>query len=111
MPGEDFAEFRARQRRERQERQAARSAAFDAAQAAASGGTQAEIRERYEAELRARGLPVPPDDLLDVYADAIASDQRRMPMSFPALILTGIAKELAGLRTLFRNVHAPHEDH
>ena len=106
----DFAGVRERARRERQEQRAARDEAFDAARAAAGGKTRAEIRDIYMAQLRARGLPVPPDEVLDACADAITGGRRRMPVSFPGLILTGIGKELGELGKLFRNVGVFHKD-
>jgi hypothetical protein len=101
----DFAEFRERSRRERQDRRAARGEAFDAARAAAAGGRAREqVREVYEAELRARGLPVPPDQVLDAYADAIAGDRRGTLVRFTGLVLTWVGKDLRELRNAFRNV-------
>ena len=106
----NFAGFRERARRERQEQRAARDEAFDAARAAAGGKTRAEIRDIYAAQLGARGLPVPPDEVLDAWADAISGGRRRMPASFPGLILTGIGNELGELGKLFRNVRVFHKD-
>jgi hypothetical protein len=68
------------------------------------------MRDIYTAQLRARGLPVPPDEVLDAWADAIAGGRRRMPASFPGLILTGIEKELGELGKPFKNVHVFHKD-
>jgi hypothetical protein len=56
------------------ERSRARKEAFDAARASAPGKSREEIRQLFEAELRARGLKIPPDDMLDAEVDAIAGD-------------------------------------
>jgi hypothetical protein len=66
----EFREFMAQS----EQRSHARKEAFDAAQANAAGKSREQIRELYEAELRARGLKIPPEALLDAQVDAITGD-------------------------------------
>lgn len=74
LPG--FDEFRETFEREARQRSEARNDALLAARAAAPGKTRDEIRELFAAELRARGLKVPPDRLLEVAADMISGQPR-----------------------------------
>ena len=101
----DFAEFerqqqerRDRHQRERQERRTALREAFDAARGAGAGKSREQIREIYVAELRARGVPMPSDLLLDAYADAIARNRPKMTVRFAVRVLTEMGKEFAELR-------------
>jgi hypothetical protein len=110
QPAGDFAQFRARLRRERQQQRAARGEAFEAARAASAGKTRAEIRALYAAELRTRGLPIPPSELLDTYAAAIAGDPSLTPMSLAGRALTETAKELDKLRLILKNIRVVHDD-
>lgn len=61
--GEQWEEARRRSR--------ARTEAFESARVRAAGRDREEIREIYVAELRARGLKVPADPVLDAVADRI----------------------------------------
>jgi hypothetical protein len=110
QPAGDFTQLRARLRRERRQQRAARGEAFDAARGAAAGKTRAEIRAHYEAELRTRGLPVPPSEVLDTYAAAIAGDPSLTPMSLAGRTLTETAKELDKLRIILKNIRIVHDD-
>jgi hypothetical protein len=110
QPAGDFAQFRARRRRERQQQRAARSEAFDAARDAAAGKNRTEVRALYEAELRARGVPIPPREVLDTYAAAIAGDPSLTPMSLAGRALTETARELDKLRLILRSIRVVHDD-
>jgi hypothetical protein len=55
-------------------RSRARKEAFEAARARAAGKSRDEIREIYVAELTARCLAAPPDDLLDAVVDHITGN-------------------------------------
>jgi hypothetical protein len=68
----DFREKKAEVQRESR----LRREAFDAVRARAAGRSRAEIRDLYEDELRARGVRIPADEVLDAKADAIAGDYR-----------------------------------
>jgi hypothetical protein len=68
----DFHEYLAQSR----QRSQARREAFDAAKAKAAGKNREQIRDLYTAELRARGLKIPPDEILDAEVDAISGDYR-----------------------------------
>jgi hypothetical protein len=70
----DFKEYLAQSRRRFQ----ARREAFDAAKAQAAGKNRQEIRDLYEAELRARVLEIPPEEILDAEVDAITGDYRHV---------------------------------
>jgi hypothetical protein len=52
----------------------ARHDAFQAVRANAAGKSRAEIRDLYVFELQSRGLPIPPEDVLDTRVDAILGD-------------------------------------
>jgi hypothetical protein len=77
----------------------ARREAFDAAKAQAAGKTREQIRDLYMAELRARGLDMPPDQTLDAEVDAIAGYYR------PAMRLMGQA--LRDLPKIVRGMFRP----
>lgn len=59
---------------EAQRRSRARAEAFESARARAVGRDRDQIREIYVAELRARGLKVPADPVLDAVVDRINGD-------------------------------------
>lgn len=75
----DFDELR----EEAQRRSRARREAFEATRARSAGKSREEIREIYAAELRARGLKVPPEPVLDAVADRISGNP------LPAIRLAG----------------------
>jgi hypothetical protein len=75
----DFDELREEARR----RSRARREAFEATRARSAGKSQEEIREMYVAELRARGLKVPGDPVLEAVADRITGNP------LPAILLAG----------------------
>jgi len=84
----DFAEFerqwqerQASHARESQQRRAARHEAFDATRAASTGKNRAEIRQTYLAELRARGLTIPSDLVLDATADAVSRNRDKFSVT------------------------------
>ena len=66
----DFGEHEARQRRNWLERREA----LDVVRAGAAGMSREQIRDLYVTELRARGLEVPPDAVLNAQAALIAGD-------------------------------------
>lgn len=75
----DFGEMREEARR----RSRARSEAFEATRARAAGRDREEIRAMYVAELRARGLKIPADPVLDAVVDRITGNP------LPAVRLAG----------------------
>jgi hypothetical protein len=85
-----FDEFQEKYQRESQGRREAKKAAFEAARAAASGKTRAEVQEIYLAELRARGLDVPSAPILEADVDWL--------MGHP---LRGLAKIIRAIRNPF----------
>jgi len=66
----EFSEFVARARRDSQ----ARKEAMDAVRVRAAGLSREQIKDLYQAELRARGLEVSPDVILDAHVSVIAGD-------------------------------------
>ena len=81
-------------------RRRARKDAFESARARAAGQGRDEIREIYVAELRARGLAVPEEDVLDAIVSNIAGNP------FPAVriaadSLVQLGKELRALSRPF----------
>lgn len=74
----------------------ARHEAFEAVRAQAAGQTQQEVRDLYIAELRARGLPIPPDVFLDAEAAAFTGNY------LPGLTLLG--RSLKDLASIFRHL-------
>jgi len=68
--------------------------------AVAAGKSREQIRDLYEAELRSRGLTVPPDRLLGAYADALAGNppSARAPGGDPGGGYGGGRGERAGVR-------------
>jgi len=84
-----------------QNRSRARREAFEVTRARSAGKSREEIREMYVAELRARGLKVPGDPVLDAVADRITGNP------LPAIRLAGeglarIGKAFYRLSRLFR---------
>lgn len=73
--GVELPDFKEHMEQSRQRSQTRRQA-FEAARSNAAGKTREEIRDLYEAELRARGLEIPPDEILDAHVDAIIGDYR-----------------------------------
>ena len=100
----DFAEFehqwqerRASSERESQQRRAARREAFEAARAAATGMSRKEIREIYVEELRARGLAIPFDLLLEAHADAIARNRDKFSLAYSVRVLAEMGRDVRKL--------------
>jgi len=54
-----------------------RKEAFHATQARAAGGSSAEIREIYVAEMRARSLKIPPEQIVDALVERINGELPR----------------------------------
>ena len=77
LPG--FEEFRETYKSESWQRSEARREAFNAALGAASRKTGDEIRNLYIAELRARGMEIPPEPLLAAAVDLLSGDPRAGP--------------------------------
>ena len=78
-----------------------RKEAFESARARAAGKGRDEIREIYVAELNARGLAAPGEDLLDAVVDQIAGN--RTPAVRLAQLLAQLGKELRELSRRFRS--------
>ncbi len=76
---------------------AAKREAFEAARAARAGKSRAQIREIYVAELRARGLPVPSDLMLDATADAIARNSDGFSLVYTARLLAEMGRDFRKL--------------
>jgi hypothetical protein len=100
----DFAEFewqrqdrRARSARESQQRRTARREAFEATRAASAGKNRAAIREIYMAELRARGLTIPSDLVLDATADAVARDRDKFSVTYSVRVLAEMGRDFRKL--------------
>jgi len=87
--------------RERQEHRADMRAAREATRAAAAGKSRAQIREIYVAELRARGLEVPSDLMLDATADAIARNREKVSVIYSARLLAELGRDLGRLLSRF----------
>ena len=97
-----FREIRERQRQTDQ----ARREAFQAARRAAAGKSRDEIRELYLAELRARGLPPPPEQALAATVEHIAGN----PIPAARLAVHGFAqlgKGAVALARLLRDLNRP----
>ena len=102
--GQDFGDFerrwqerRERSARESQQRRAAKREAFTAARAAGAGKSRAQIREIYVAELRARGLSLPSDLVLDATADAIARNREKFSVIYSARVLAELGRDFRKL--------------
>jgi hypothetical protein len=91
----DFGELREEARR----RSRARREAFEATRARAAGKSREEIRKMYVAELRARGLKVPEDPVLEAVADRITGN----PLPAIRLAGEGLARMGKGLYDLYRH--------
>lgn len=74
LPG--FEEFWETYQRESRQRSEAHKDALKAARTAAPGKTRDEIRDLYIAELRVRGLEIPPEPLLGAAIDLLSGDPR-----------------------------------
>jgi hypothetical protein len=70
-------EYREKEQRESQERCEAHRQATRAAREAAPGKTRDEVRDLYIAELRARGLKVPPEPFLGAEIDLLTGHPLR----------------------------------
>lgn len=106
----DFAEVKRQlhehlktDRRARENRRTARGEAFDAARRRGAGKSREQAREIYVAELRARGVPMPSDLVLDAYADAIARNRSKFTVSYAARVLAELGKDLAEIRKRSRH--------
>ena len=89
-------------REDARRRSRASKEAFESARARAAGKGRDEIREIYLAELNARGLKVPREDLLDAVVDRITGN----PLPAARLAVAGLAqmgKALHELSRLFRS--------
>ena len=69
-------------------RSRARKGAFESARARAAGKSRDQIREIYLAELNARGLTAPGEDILDAVADRIGGN----PLPAARLAAEGLAQ-------------------
>jgi len=76
----------------------ARKEAFESAQARAVGKSRDEIREIYLAELNARGLTAPEEDILDAVVDRIGGN----PLPAARLAVEGLAQMGEALHELAR---------
>jgi hypothetical protein len=74
----------------------ARKEAGDAVQARAAGKTREQVKELYLAELRARELKIPADDLLDAVVDSMMGDDRPLTRLFGRELATS-AREITKL--------------
>jgi hypothetical protein len=98
----DFGEIRA----EAERRSGARREAFQAARLASAGKSTTEIQDLYAAELRARGLRIPREEVLAAAADRI----RGNPL--PSYKLAGeglvqMSKATVKIARLFRDITKP----
>jgi hypothetical protein len=75
----------------------AKREALEAARAAGAGRSRAQIREIYVAELRARGLRVPSDLMLDATADAIARNSDGFSLVYKVRLLAEAGQQLRNL--------------
>ncbi len=98
----DFGELRA----EAERRSRARREAFQSARRASAGKSKAEVQDLYAAELRARGLRIPREEVLAAAADRI----RGNPL--PSYKLAGeglvhMGKATVKMARLFRDITKP----
>ena len=98
---ERMRERREERARERQAERAAGRDAWEAARAAAGGKSRAQAREVYVGELRARGVAVPSDLVLDAAADAIARDREKFSVAYSARVLAGLGRDFVKLLSRF----------
>lgn len=99
--GVEFPDF-GKIREEARNRSRARKEAFESARARAAGKTRDETREIYLAELNARSLTVPRDDLLEALVDRIGGN----PLPAARLTAEGLAqmgKALHEISRIFRS--------
>jgi hypothetical protein len=98
--GVEFPDF-GKMREDARRRSRARKEAFESARARAAGKGRDEIREIYVAELNARGLRTPREDLLDAAVDRITGNPLPAArLAVKSLVQTG--KALHELSRLFR---------
>jgi hypothetical protein len=98
--GTEFPDF-GEMLQDSQHRSRARKEAFESARARAAGKSRDEIRAIYLAELSARGLAAPGEDLLDAIVDQITGNP--LPaIRLGAEILAQLGKELRDLSRIFR---------
>lgn len=98
----DFAELRS----QAAQRSQARREAFEAASRAAAGKSKAEIEDLYAAELRARGLRPPRQEILSAIADRIMGN----PLPAYKVAAEGLlqmGKAAVGIARQFRNATRP----
>lgn len=99
--GVEFPDF-GKVREDARRRSRARKEAFESARARAAGKSRDEIREIYLAELNARGLTAPGEEILDAVADRIGGN----PLPAARLAAEGLAqmgKALHDLSRIFRS--------
>ncbi len=95
--GVEFPDF-GREWEQARRRSQAYKESFRAARARAAGGSRAEIREIYLAELRSRGLKIPADPVLDAVVDHISGN----PLPAARLLAESLAELGKGLYRLSR---------
>lgn len=71
--GEEFPDFREEMAKSQRATQLRREAA-EAVRARAAGKSREELKDLYTAELRSRGLKIPPEEILDANIDAITGN-------------------------------------
>jgi hypothetical protein len=71
--GEEFPDFREEMAKYQRATQLRRKAA-EAVRARAAGKSRKELKDLYTAELRSRGLKIPPEQILDANIDAITGN-------------------------------------
>jgi hypothetical protein len=97
----DFGEMR----EEAQRLARARKEAYEAARARAAGKSREEVREIYLAELRARGLKVPSDRILDAAVERIITGNPLPAARIAGEGLVRMGKSLHEISKLFRQGH------
>ena len=99
--GAEFPDF-GKMREEARHRSRARKEAFESARAQALGKNRDEIRAIYLAELNARSLPVPREDILEAVVDRIGGNP--LPAArLAAGSLAQMGKALHELSRIFRS--------
>ncbi|HYB88175.1 MAG TPA: hypothetical protein VEC76_15060 [Streptosporangiaceae bacterium] len=95
--GVEFPGF-GKMREDARRRSRASKQAFESARARAAGKGRDEIREIYVAELNARGLKVPREDVLDAVVDRITGN----PLPAARLAVEGMTQMVKALHELSR---------